>query len=1258
MRILKLRFANLNSLVGEWAIDFTHQAYLDDGIFAIIGPTGAGKSTLLDALAIALFGRTSRIDGLTKSGNEVMSRRTGHCFSEVLFETSSGRYRCRWEQRRAREQPDGELQQPKQRISDADGKVLADKIRDVGDLVERLGGLDFHRFTRSMLLAQGQFSAFLNANADARAPLLERITGSDIYSRISIHVHLRRGELRHDVELLEVEMGADPILDGQELERLQRRLAGEEREARQLAQRLTLLRRLRELNERGAAQQAQWDDLQGQQQTLDDMAEEMAQLDQRLTRDQHAQAILELWRQGEQLSQGLASARGQQQETAAELERSGQQRQQATLQLEQARQQAAQARQRLEEGQRKSTAARALDVRIQEGEQRREGLKDRRARLGRWSEERAARMQMLTAELDQSKQQLQQSEAYLAQHGQDASLSEAFAALEARMDQLAQSRQRLAELMKQGEANRQAQTRQQGLIADLEANKRACEEAEQGLVARLAEIRREMEQLCRPDPGEASLAQTDTTIGLDGDPARAEADEAGERSRLTRQRDLLLKREALLDKALTAVTQRDGAQTELAALGESLNAAQEQLPGLAQACEERQQEVEHWRARSEQQRRLLLLTRKVRDLERERGQLVEGEPCPLCGARQHPYADPDALPAVAEDEQRLVEAEGSLERAIQASAQASRHHQTQQERIANLGQRIDDEEARRQLAVQRINELLQGAQWPLDADGAEAIERGIEGLARERAEVDAILHQLERLNQEEQRQRQQLEAQRQKVSDTQTAWREGCYALESLEGEQRHLAREEGRLDSEVASLSNNLGEGLKPFSVTPDQLDDLATLRAGLAARVEAWRSHRTQCDDLQQRIRTLQGELTPLEAELAQFARERQEIETSLQEIQSANRGLLEERRGLLGDEEPQAFEGRLKQGTEAADEGWRSAQGRLEGIDGTIHSLERRQHQIRTSLASLEAQLSEWQGNWQKGREGEGFKDDGEFKAGLLDASQRQQLQGRSADYRQRCGVVRQRLELLATERAALQQETRTTEQQAQAQGLAVSEIDTLEARQTELQQQIGALRGSLEEDRQARQREAGRMQRLEGLRSELARWEALHGLIGSADGKKYRNFAQGITFEVMIGHANRALQQMSDRYLLVSDSRRPLELMVMDGYQAGEIRSTRNLSGGESFIVSLALALGLSDMVSGGLRIDSLFIDEGFGALDEHALEAALEALAGLRRAGKLVGVISHVPALRERIPTRIRVRPQAGGRSRLDGPGCTAIASER
>lgn len=153
-------------------------------------------------------------------------------------------------------------------------------------------------------------------------------------------------------------------------------------------------------------------------------------------------------------------------------------------------------------------------------------------------------------------------------------------------------------------------------------------------------------------------------------------------------------------------------------------------------------------------------------------------------------------------------------------------------------------------------------------------------------------------------------------------------------------------------------------------------------------------------------------------------------------------------------------------------------------------------------------------------------------------------------------------------------------------------------------------------------------------------------------------QGITFERLIANANQSLSELTDRYLLVRNQAQPLTLDVIDNWQAGTVRSAKNLSGGESFIVSLALALGLSRMTGSSIRVDSLFLDEGFGTLDEDALNTALGMLSGLRSQGKLIGVISHISQIRERIPVRIEVRRKAGGVSELAGPGIRQKAAEK
>ena len=196
MRLIELRLKNLNSLKGEWHIDFADTAFTNEGIFAITGQTGAGKTTILDAVCLALYGETPRINSISKSSNEVMTRQTAECFAEVVIDLNGTQYRCRWGQRRAYNKADGNLQDATHEIAkinlddtEKGDDVLESTLKHTKNKIIELTRMDFQQFTRSILLAQGSFSAFLKAKADERADILEKITGTDIYATISSHVH-------------------------------------------------------------------------------------------------------------------------------------------------------------------------------------------------------------------------------------------------------------------------------------------------------------------------------------------------------------------------------------------------------------------------------------------------------------------------------------------------------------------------------------------------------------------------------------------------------------------------------------------------------------------------------------------------------------------------------------------------------------------------------------------------------------------------------------------------------------------------------------------------------------------------------------------------------------------------------------------------------------------------------------------------------------------------------------------------------------
>ena len=168
-------------------------------------------------------------------------------------------------------------------------------------------------------------------------------------------------------------------------------------------------------------------------------------------------------------------------------------------------------------------------------------------------------------------------------------------------------------------------------------------------------------------------------------------------------------------------------------------------------------------------------------------------------------------------------------------------------------------------------------------------------------------------------------------------------------------------------------------------------------------------------------------------------------------------------------------------------------------------------------------------------------------------------------------------------------------------------------------------------------------LQEKRANAENWKKLNELFGSASGSKFKEIAQGYTLEVLLVYANKHLQNLSERYKLqrIPDT---LALQVVDLDMLGETRAVHSLSGGESFLISLALALGLASLSSNRMRVESLFIDEGFGSLDADTLRIAMDALERLQNQGRKIGVISHVPEMTERISTRIHIVKSSNGKS--------------
>ena len=312
-------------------------------------------------------------------------------------------------------------------------------------------------------------------------------------------------------------------------------------------------------------------------------------------------------------------------------------------------------------------------------------------------------------------------------------------------------------------------------------------------------------------------------------------------------------------------------------------------------------------------------------------------------------------------------------------------------------------------------------------------------------------------------------------------------------------------------------------------------------------------------------------------------------------------------------------------------------------TMAALQGQKIQVNADLVRQRLTLTEAAATWQSALAASPFADFDAYAAALLPPEERQRL----TQFKEALHSAQQQAEALL--RDAQGKQARLSAQALTPLPLEdiVAALAALDAQRTALSEQIGAHREGLASDTKRRENQQTLYEEISLQTAETDIWQRLDGLIGSARGDKYRKFAQGLTLDHLLLLANRHLARLHGRYLLRRKARGELELDIVDAWQGEVARDTRTLSGGESFLVSLALALSLSDLVSNKTSIDSLFLDEGFGTLDGDTLDIALDALDTLNASGKMIGVISHVESLKERIPAQIRVEKGGGvGHSRL------------
>ena len=594
---------------------------------------------------------------------------------------------------------------------------------------------------------------------------------------------------------------------------------------------------------------------------------------------------------------------------------------------------------------------------------------------------------------------------------------------------------------------------------------------------------------------------------------------------------------------------------------------------------------------------------------------------------------------------------------------------------------------------ERIAEQLSALLLHLDAasatrSGMEAAVRSIETLRQEMAALNKQLSDLQQTSANKQQALKRAEADYRNLEEELKAVDAPALdkQIEKLRQEREQLLIEQARLEASgnIKDLRGRLQDGqpcpvcgsthhpfanqvpVAPVSALTLQLQDLSNKK-------ETYVAHTRHLTRLQQQLLQLHKELADSEAackEMAgkqQLAASRQEREEAIVKEQST---LLTQSLSaadlLFGNSEwqkawlqnPETFRKTL---TDFARQ-WHENTEKLHQLERQESAQKAECESLASFLPSLEKQAEESGQLHEKNRAA--------FSS--LQAERKKLLNGRSADsveqeYIRRMEELKERLKKLSatqTEQSGIADQTRgiadqiakdLTEASADllrrkaaldkwtADYLDSSGGEPLEVILSRYTQEKTELAFRLRTQTENKAKVSGLQEELNVRRSESERWAKLNELAGSADGAKFRRIAQGYTLDILLNYANVQLRELTRRYRL---ERVPetLALQVIDRDMCDEVRTVHSLSGGESFLVSLALALGLSSLSSNRMRVESLFIDEGFGSLDAETLRVAMDALESLRTQGRKIGVISHVQEMTERIPVRVQVSRVGNGKS--------------
>ncbi len=1241
MRIIKILFKNLNSLRGSFEIDFTAPEFAS-GIFAITGPTGAGKSTILDALCLSLYSQTPRLGEISKGSNEIMTRSEGACAAKTYFEAGGRLYLASFEQHRARNKPGGALQK-KDHILKAvnpdltEGEELA-RDSKVPAKVEEITHLSFKRFTKSMLLAQGSFASFLKADANERADILEQMTDSEIYSEISEFVYQKYREKSQQVSELEAKLFGIELLSQDELDAIDKEsqaLNQTLQTKHQKQKELTALLKRHEIHEE--AKQA-LSDCQAKRDELKKKIEAFKKEEQRLQIDERARAIRPQYLEIEKKILELQD----QEKTCSEL---AQMLDKTLKEQTQAKDSCAKAKETLKGAQEDSAAlsdlapkVSSLDTRIKslDEEQKAADLTLSRAQAG--LDGHHTKLKEHEEELVKAKQSKELSEAYLNSHPDDHNLESLMAGLTLIESQVSIIEQKEIPDLKKTLENASLQS-----DLKLKDSQKAVQ-AVQNIQEQIASVQKtcsqkrgKLQELLGKSDLNALHCKLEQISNLS-----ALALKLSDAFARTKEDDLNLKKldEAIEDQTKTLAKLKDDFAQKTA----ELKSAQEQV---------------------EAQEEIVELKKTIASLTDLRDKLEDGKPCPLCGAVHHPFAGQSAgtntqdelkLKELKKRAKLLEKQKNALEVQLNVTKAGLQKDESSRAiaRHEALSHKHSCNEARLKLAAARSEADLDDSSLVFLDDenlSLKAIDDYRDLLENAGANVQKLLSCASNLTGQINEDSQKLDALQGRLAKASEESAEAQQRLAGAKSEQEQAQKDLNRAQDQLQQALAQARDLTAPFFKAPlAQVKDLGQALKTLQKRKKQYEAAQESLAQSRERASRIEAALEALKTHTAKLKEDAKTAKEHALNIKDAYAKAKTERTALFGSKDLKEELSKIALALLAAQDKLKEREEELYKLKDLQSSLKGRLGQARQSVKLGEDILADLKEAFAEALRAQGFDGQEQFLQSLLEDKTKDALiKEQDALKTQDLTLDGQHRQCLKNfEQSKLNLDLNADLNALKEQSLALeNDIQELNHRQGELRQRLKS-----HEEHTVRYENESKI--LQGLKEELLRIGRLNALMGSADGKRYRRFVQGITLEYLAALANAELKKLAPRYDLCANTNEDnLTLDVIDLHMFNERRPTANLSGGETFLVSLALALGLSRLSGSNVQINSLFLDEGFGTLDDEALDSALNALSYLHQDGRMIGVISHVDKLKERIAAQIEVLPLQGGYSTLQGPGVSA-----